>query len=76
MSNSATNPPETSTVDFQVANHGSIYILTGLTEACREWIEEDVGADQTQTWGQHGIVVEPRYVGPIVDGLLEAGFTN
>ncbi len=66
--------PAKTTPDFTVNNQGSIFILTGQTEACREWIEENVGDNQTQTWGQHGIVVEHRYIQDIVDGLRSEGF--
>lgn len=62
--------------DFSVANHGSIFILTGLTPECIAWIEERVGDEETQTWGRNGIVVEPRYIADIVIGLQGNGFTG
>lgn len=62
--------------DFTVANHGSICILTGQNEICRGWIEAHVGDENTQTWGQFGIVVEPRYIGDIIKGLQAEGFTG
>lgn len=37
------------TLDFSVSNHGSIFILTGISPACIEWIESHVGDENTQT---------------------------
>ena len=62
--------------DFTVTNHGSICILTGQNEICRGWIAKHVGDENTQTWGQFGIVVEPRYIGDIIEGLQAEGFTG
>lgn len=58
--------------DILVANHGSIFILTALTEAAREWFEEHI-PDDAQRWGVSGIVVEPRYVEAIVNGAVNDG---
>ena len=63
------------TIDFTVNNQGSIFILTGISEACREWIETHVGDDQSMTWGK-GIVVEHRYIQDIIDGLQAEGFVG
>lgn len=62
------------TEDFRVDDHGSICILTPLSPECKEWTDENVGNDETQYWGKNGIVVEPRYIGAIIEGLTEAGF--
>ena len=60
--------------DFQILDAGSVKILTPLTEAADAWVEEHVGiTDETQFWGKKGIVIEPRYIQPIIDGLLEDG---
>ena len=64
------------TSDFHVANHGSICILTPLSELCRQWVEDHVGDENTQTWGRFGVVIEPRYLEPILEGLDEAGFLS
>ena len=42
-----------STPDFSVANHGSILILHALTDAAREWVDENIG-DDAMTWGTNG----------------------
>jgi hypothetical protein len=53
--------------DFRLAPHGSICLLHPQTEAARLWIDEHID-DEAQQWGG-AIVIEPRYVQPIVDGL-------
>jgi hypothetical protein len=60
------------TPDFSVTNHGSILILHALTDAAREWVDEHIG-DDAMTWGRNGTVVEPRYIGDIVEGIRAAG---
>lgn len=57
--------------DFRFACHGSVTILTPLTEPAREWVSEHIPADAT-LWGS-GVVIEPRYAGPIIDAILGAG---
>ncbi len=61
-------------IDFQVLNAGSIFVLTPLTPEADAWVEEKVGInEETQYWGKKGIVIEPRYIQQIIDGLLEDG---
>jgi hypothetical protein len=60
--------------DIIVANHGSILILTGISDAGKAWIEEHLieGNPEIQFWCK-GIVVEPRYVEDIVFGTRNDG---
>jgi hypothetical protein len=58
--------------DVRIDNHGSILIVNGLTEAGREWMDNNLASDAL-TWGAHGIVVEPRYLGDIVEGMINDG---
>ena len=60
--------------DFGVDNHGSICILHLYSKAAQEWADEYLPEDR-MTWGANGVIVEPRYVQPIVDGLIAEGFT-
>ncbi len=55
--------------DFRIDNHGSILVLHALTPAAQEWASEHLAGDEVQHWGQHGTVVEPRYIEPIIDGI-------
>lgn len=59
--------------DFLFTNHGSICILTPLSEAARVWTVEFIPSE-AQTWGD-GIVIEPRYAQDILDGVLNDGLT-
>lgn len=59
--------------DFAIENHGSIMLLRPITAIAEEWIEEHVGNDETLTWGD-ATVVEPRYIGPIIEAMLSEGF--
>jgi hypothetical protein len=58
-------------VDFLLAHHGSICLLTSLTPAGDAWLDEHIPPD-APTWGQ-GFAIEPRYVEPIIDGLMADG---
>jgi hypothetical protein len=62
------------TSDFAIANHGSILLLTPLTNYGVAWIDEHIPAD-AMTWGGHSIVVEPRYMADIVRGIFADGLT-
>ena len=59
------------TYDFSVSNHGSIFLLQPLTFAGRAWVEEHVDPDHQQWAG--GVVVEHRYIGDIVAGIINDG---
>jgi hypothetical protein len=61
------------TPDFAFTNHGSVCILTPLTDEARTWCEEHLPADR-QTWCG-GTVIEPRYVDDIINGLRGDGLT-
>ncbi len=53
--------------DFAFRDHGSICVLTPVSEAGLRWVRENLPADVLLWAG--GIVVEPRYVGDILDGI-------
>lgn len=60
--------------DFIISDHGSILILNAISEEAKEWASDNL-PDDAQTWGPHGTVVEPRYIGPIIDGIQADGLT-
>lgn len=65
-------------MDFQIANHGSIVILTPVSSEAQDWVNEHIlgEGNEVQTWGsKQGIVVEPRYLGDIVEGFQAEGLT-
>lgn len=58
--------------DLTYTNHGTIGILTGVTNAGKAWLDENVQAEGWAYFGG-GIAVEPRYVGAILDGAANDG---
>jgi hypothetical protein len=66
--------PAANTPDFELAIHGSLYLLCPLNSAAKDWMEENLPMDnpETQFWGS-AIVIELRYVAPIVDGIIGDG---
>jgi hypothetical protein len=59
--------------DFTFNDHGSIAILTPLTEAAKDWVAVHL-PDNALTFGG-GVVIEPRYVDHILEGIDEDGLT-
>lgn len=59
-------------LDVFVQYEGTIGIIYGKTEAGADWLAENLDPNATR-WGG-GYVVEHRYIGPILEGALEAGF--
>lgn len=58
--------------DFKVEDHGSICILQPISPEANEWADEHISYEMT--WAG-GIVVEPRYLPDIVDGIVDSGLT-
>lgn len=59
--------------DFRYVDHGSLVVLQPITEAARRWVEDNIQSD-AQYWCK-GVVIEPRYVADIVEGLVADGLT-
>lgn len=62
-----------SSPDFSVENHGSIFLLRPETDAAHEWIDEHINPDNGYQPYWPTVVVEPRYVGAIVEGIQADG---
>lgn len=60
-------------MDFLITNHGSIFTFLAVSEAAREFAEEAFA--DAMTFGPNNYVVEWRYAPPIVEDLIERGFT-
>jgi hypothetical protein len=60
--------------DFRLENHASLFLLRPLNLAAKDWMCEHLPIDnpETQFWGD-AIVIEPRYVAPIVEGIIGDG---
>lgn len=53
--------------DFELSDHGTIFLLTPLSHAAHEWIDEKI-AEGYQSFGL-SVVVEHRYIRDIVAGI-------
>lgn len=59
--------------DFQVQNHGSLVLLKPVTDDADRWVEEYIDSS-AQRWAG-AVVVEPRYIQPILAGIADAGLS-
>jgi len=59
--------------DFGIQNHFSVFLICPFSERARAWIAEFVQPD-AQCLGS-ALVVEPRYVAGLLEGMLAAGLT-
>lgn len=64
----------TSQPDFFVENHGSIMLVRPVTGDARDWLEIHVTGDEHQYFGD-ALVVEPRYILNLVEGIRGDGLT-
>lgn len=55
---------------FEVENHGSLFLVRPLTDDVDAWLREHTDGQ----WFGRALVVEPRYVMDLVDGLVAEGF--
>jgi hypothetical protein len=69
-----TNSPAANVPDFEVSNCGSLFLLHPLNPTAKAWMQEHLPVDspETQFWGE-AIVIEPRYLEPIIEGILADG---
>lgn len=66
-------PTQPASHDLTVQNHGSIVQLVPHTATAREWIDEHIGADHGYQPYYPNVIVEPRYVESIIDGMVADG---
>ncbi len=59
------------TPDVSFSNHGSIWLARPLTDAGQDWIDDNI--DPNAQWFAGALVVEPRYVGDIAEGMAADG---
>jgi hypothetical protein len=57
--------------DFSIEDHGSLVLLRVKTDAAKEWANEHLPEDAMHFGG--AVVVEPRYVADILDGIANDG---
>jgi len=76
MPHTQTHQPDrvlTPDADFRITYHGTLTTITPLSNACREWIEENVEIELWQ-WFGNSIGVEPRYVEHLAETMIEESF--
>jgi hypothetical protein len=56
---------------FELINHGSIALLLPLSPEAEAWVNEHIAKDAMHFNG--AVVIEPRYVAAIVEGIREEG---
>ena len=54
-------------VDFQIVDHGTLYLLYPNTRRAKQWVKENLPQDHVK-YGDAS-VVEPRYIDDILDGI-------
>ena len=59
-------------IDIAFENHGSIVLIRGLSDTGQAWLDENVGDDETQCFG-NAVVAEPRYCAAIIEGARRDG---
>ena len=57
--------------DFLLVDHGSIFVLNAMSDAAKQW-EDDNLPDDAVTWCR-GTVIEPRYITDILEGIAAEG---
>lgn len=63
----------TRTVDFTLAYHGSISLLTPITREARAWIQENLETADLMYFGGRSFAVEHRYVNALIAGIMADG---
>lgn len=59
--------------DFTIENHGALFLVKPHTSRAKRHTEQFMPTD-VQVFGG-GYAVEPSYIQPIVDDILERGFS-
>lgn len=59
--------------DFKLENHGSIVLVQPLSPACRSWLLLHVPDGM---WWGGCLVVEPRYLETVLQGMLDEGLAE
>jgi hypothetical protein len=57
---------------FNVEDLGTLILIRSLTDDVAKWLKENVADDAH--WFGNALVVEPRYLTPLVEGMFEEGF--
>jgi hypothetical protein len=59
------------TPDFRSENHGSVFLVSAVTQSAQSWIEENLPSDAQ--WFGHSVVVEHRFIWANLEGIQNDG---
>lgn len=60
-------------IDFTVQDERSLILLHPQSPAAREWVNEHIGADNDFQPYWPTVVIEPRYFGDVLNGIIADG---
>ena len=60
-------------IDANVENHGSILLLRPLSDAAEQWVNENIGEGSRFQPYWPTVVIEPRYIADILEGMKSDG---
>jgi hypothetical protein len=60
-------------MSFSISDQGSIFLIRPLTEAARQWLDENVVSEPWQ-WVRGALCVETRFARDLVVEIEDAGF--
>lgn len=65
--------------DFEIINHGSIVILSPITNAAQDWCDEHLPEEAhlfvRRRWMGGAYAIEPRYINDIINGIVDDDMT-
>ena len=67
ITSSMARPMPRAKVDFQIVNHGTLYLIYPITPRAKRWVEKNLPQDHMKY--AEASVVEHRYIGDIIDGI-------
>ena len=57
---------------YRIENHGTLMLVRPLVDNVTEWLDQHTDGQ----WFGGALVVEPRYVEALVEGMREEGFVD
>ena len=69
----ASGSSPTQALDFELQNHGSIFLLIPQSISARVWIDDHIGRDNGYQPSYPTIIVEHRFIADIVAGIQDDG---
>ena len=58
-------------IDFELSGNGTVYLFRRISRAAHDWVEDNLPSNAT--WFGGAVVVEHRYIGPIIGGAIGDG---